>query len=261
MQPSIFRTILIVALSHMLGLASGMGLTFAALTLRPSTIATAPITTAPTTLPTPQTLSTLTSEATVTPTPTPDILPTIPVSLTLQGAREYARLGLAQAPMQIVVFADPQCPFCKKLTEEAERQLIETYVKPGKAALTYRHFLFLGPESSTIANAMECAGIVGGRDGFWRFHDYAFAQQFPENSGQANDTQMQAWAKTTKLNVTQFSACLKATQGQPNLDSDNAIAQALRIQGTPILYVNGRPLPGALPFDYVKAVVEEALNR
>ena len=215
----------------------------------------------PTTLPTPQTLSTPIPQPTATAAAVPEILPTTPTTITLQGAREYARLGSGQAPVQIVVFADPQCPFCKKLTEDAERQLIETYVKSGKAALIYRHFLFLGPESSTIANAMECAGIVGGREGFWRFHDYAFAHQFPENSGQANDARMQAWAKATKLNAAPFSACLKAAKGQPNLDTDNATAQALRIQGTPILYVNGRPLPGALPFDYVKAVVEQALSR
>ena len=258
MQPSIFRTLLAVALSHMLGLASGAGLTLATLTLRPNPIAIVP--TQPPTLPTPMTLLTPTPHPTDTPTPEPEILPTTPVTLTLQGARDYARFGSAQAPVQIVVFADPQCPFCKKLTEETERQLIETYVKPGKAALTYRHFLFLGPESTTLANAMECAGIVGGREGFWRFHDHAFAHQFPENGGQATATQMLAWAKAIKLNPTQFNACLSAAKGQPSLDLDNAAAQSLRIQGTPILYVNGRPLPGALPFEYVKTVVEGVLG-
>lgn len=108
------------------------------------------------------------------------VVPDVPVSETLAGARDYTRLGSASAPVQIVVFADPQCPFCRQLVLGPERQVITDYVNTGRAAITYRHYAFLGPESTHAAEVMECAGKQGSQ-AFWDFQAQIFEHQFPES--------------------------------------------------------------------------------
>jgi protein-disulfide isomerase len=157
------------------------------------------------------------------------------------------------------VFADPQCPYCKQHALETEAQLIETYVKTGKATLTYRHFDFLGTESQRISAAMVCAGRQG-RDAFWAFHHHAFQNQFAENSGQATDDAMLAWAQTVKLDLDNFKTCLSSDAAKAQVEADTALGRKLRITGTPTMFINGRPLPGALSFEFVRGVIEEELS-
>ena len=190
--------------------------------------------------------------------PQPTVLPAFVVSDTLVGIRESLRLGKADAPVQIVIFSDPQCPFCKKLVDETEAQLIETYVKTGQAALTYRHFIFLGPESLQIAKAMECAGEQGK---FWDFHNLAFKQQFPENSGLATEAAMLDWAKAIKLDAVRFKTCLQDPQIEQRIQDDTELGRKLHVTGTPTLFINGRPMPGALPFSFLKGAIDEALGK
>lgn len=184
----------------------------------------------------------------------------VETTATVAEAPAYARMGAANAPVQIVVFADPQCPYCRQHALETEPAIIEQYVKTGKAALSYRHFTFLGAESQRIAQAMACAGQQS-REAFWAFHQYAFAHQFPENSGQATEDTLQSWAKAIKLNSDAFKSCLNSDAAKAQVEADNALGQKLRVTGTPTLFINGRPLPGALSFDMVKGVIEEELKK
>ena len=203
------------------------------------------------------TVATSTSDAGFV-SPQPTVLPTFPLSDTLEGAREPLRLGKASAPVQIVIFSDPQCPFCKKLVDETETPIIDSFVNTGQAAITYRHFTFLGAESLQIAKAMECAGEQGK---FWDFHNLAFKEQFPENSGLATEAAMQGWAKTLKLDAIRFKACLQDPQIEQRIQSDTQLGRKLGVVGTPTLFINGKPMPGALPFSFLKGAIEQALAK
>lgn len=191
--------------------------------------------------------------------PQPTQLPIVGISETLKGAPDYARMGDTSAPIQLVVFADPQCPFCRQQALETEPQLIEQYVKTGKASLTYRHFTFLGAESQRIASAMVCAGAQGG-NAFWEFKQYAYAHQFSENSGLATDAALALWARAVKLDEGRFKACLAGDAARAQVDADTAAGRALGVTGTPTLFVNGRPMPGALPFDFIKTAIDAELT-
>lgn len=189
----------------------------------------------------------------------PTELPAASVTDTLSGAREAMRLGRADAPVQVVVFADPQCPYCRQSALETERRIGEEYVVTGQAALVYRHFAFLGPESRRISIALECAAEQGGPR-FWAFHEQAFAHQFPENAGQATDAALTAWADASGLERARFTACLADPAVSERIDRDIAAGRALGVLGTPTLFINGRPMPGAVPFDVVQAEIERQLT-
>ncbi len=192
--------------------------------------------------------------------PSPDAMPAAETAATLAGAPDYARVGEADASVQLVVFADPQCPYCKQHALETLAPLIETYVKTGKAALTYRHFTFLGEESRRIAAAMVCAGGQG-REAFWAFHDLAFKNQFAENSGQATAEAMLAWAQTAQIDIARFKLCANSDDAKQQVEADTMLGRKLRVTGTPTLFINGRPIPGAVSFEFVRGIVDEALAK
>lgn len=44
-----------------------------------------------------------------------------------------------------------------------------------------------------------------------------------------------------------FKVCLAGDVARAQVDADTAAGRALVVTGTPTLFVNGRPMPGALP--------------
>src|SRR5581483_7418181 len=65
--------------------------------------------------------------------------------------------GDENAKVTIVEFADFRCPFCEKLFTDTIPQIQKDYVDTGKAKFAFRQYAFLGPASTTAANAAECA--------------------------------------------------------------------------------------------------------
>jgi protein-disulfide isomerase len=192
--------------------------------------------------------------------PAAEVQADVTVSETLAGARDYTRLGKADAPVQLVLFADPQCPFCKQLALDGERQAIADYVNTGKAAITYRHYAFLGSESTRAAAAMECAGKQGAQ-AFWAFEAHVFQNQLPENSGQLTDARLLDWAKSAGIDLAKLGACLTAGDGATAVQADLQAGTAVGVRGTPVLFVNGHRLVGAVPYDYIKSAIEAELAK
>jgi protein-disulfide isomerase len=93
-------------------------------------------------------------------------------------------LGNANAPVTIVEFADPQCPFCKDYTLNEMPALIEKYVRTGKAKMELRLLSFIGPDSVTAAGVLTAAGR---QDKLWNTTDLFYRNQGEENSGYVTD--------------------------------------------------------------------------
>ena len=57
-------------------------------------------------------------------------------------------LGNPAAEVVLIEYGDFQCPFCGRFFKSTEQQIVDTYVKTGKAAFLWRDFAFLYfPES------------------------------------------------------------------------------------------------------------------
>lgn len=95
------------------------------------------------------------------------------------GLAEGVRLGRADAPLQIEMFADFGCPHCLEFTVSIEPRLVEEYVVPGRAALIYR-FMPLRDLTAGPAIAAWCAAQ---QNRFWEYHNHLFAAQARANAG------------------------------------------------------------------------------
>lgn len=178
---------------------------------------------------------------------------TVPADL----AGSAPSLGNPDAPVTIVEFGDFQCPFCGRFFQTTEKQIIEQYVKTGKARFVYRDFAFLGPESEWAANAAECANEQGK---FWQYHDYLYNNQQGENQGAFSKDNLKSFARSLGLNAQQFDSCLDGDKYVEIVRRDTEEGRSAGVSGTPGTFVNGRLIQGAVPFAQFQAVIEEELK-
>lgn len=178
-----------------------------------------------------------------------------------------ASLGNPAAKAVIVEFGDFQCPFCGKFFRETESQLIDKYVKTGKARFVYKHFAFLGQESFWSAEAAECAKDQGK---FWQYHDYLYSylwdnyyskNQNGENVGVFSKDNLKKFAGTLGLNVGEFSQCLDSGKYTKKVQADVEVGRKSGVSGTPSLFVNGKILVGAQPLSAFDDAIGEILNK
>lgn len=102
--------------------------------------------------------------------------PPIPPNHTPEGG---VLIGEENARRRLVLFEDPQCPYCRQF-EAASGDLLRREVARGDVAVEYRMRCFLGIESVRADNALALAAEFGQFDELRR---EIFAAQPPENSG------------------------------------------------------------------------------
>ena len=167
-------------------------------------------------------------------------------------------LGSPAAKVAIIEYGDFQCPFCGKFFKTTERQIIETYIKSGKAAFLWRDFAFLGEESFRAAEAARCAGE---QKKFWEYHDHIFNNQKGENEGAFADTVLKKFAKELGLNETTFNSCLDSKKYRKQVEEQSDEGRAFGVSGTPATFVNGFLISGAVPFATFQQAIEAELKK
>ncbi len=163
------------------------------------------------------------------------------VSLAL-GADDVI-LGNPNAPITIVEYADFQCPFCAHYFSDAEKSIKDNFVKAGKVKIVYRHFAFLGPESTGAAQAAECAKDQGK---FWEYHDELYKEEIKDGSernGNLNEALFKKIAARLGMNGSDFAACVSSKKYAGKVDKDYELAQTYGVGATPsIILGNGNPI-------------------
>jgi protein-disulfide isomerase len=93
-------------------------------------------------------------------------------------------LGSPSAPVTLVEYADPQCPYCAEWSRRTLPVLVERYVRPGKLRIVFRGLAFAGPDSE---QALRVALAAAGRNRLWDVVDGLYRRQAAENSGWVTD--------------------------------------------------------------------------
>ena len=165
-------------------------------------------------------------------------------------------LGDSDAPVTIVEFGDFQCPYCKRFYDQTEQQLVDTYVKTGKARLAYRHFpLSFHQNAQKSAEASECAADQGE---FWAYHNILFERGQGDGTG-LDTASLKAYALEIGLDTAAFDSCLDSGAKAALAQQDFADGSAAGVSGTPSFFVNGRLIVGAQPFSAFQAAIDAEL--
>lgn len=172
--------------------------------------------------------------------------------------------GNPNAPVKIVEYSDPECPFCKRF-HETMKQVMDEYDKDGKVAWIYRNFPLdqLHSKARNEAVAVECAGDLGGNDKFWQYADRLY-EITPSNNG-LDPAELPKIAQYVGLDVGQFNTCIASGKFTKHIEEDVQNANATGGNGTPwsiVIGKNGKkyPLSGAQPLASVKQLIDLALQ-
>jgi protein-disulfide isomerase len=68
-------------------------------------------------------------------------------------------------------------------------------------------------------------------------------------------------AATLKLDSAKFGECLDSSKFAAVIAEDLQFGEQIGVQSTPTMYINGRPIVGAQPYDAFQAVIDEELAR
>jgi protein-disulfide isomerase len=173
-------------------------------------------------------------------------------------------LGNPSASVIVVEFSDLECPFCKTF-HQTMKQIVDVYGKDGQVAWVYRHFPLdaIHSKARKEAEASECAAEQGGNTAFWNYVDGVFAIT-PSNNG-LDLNQLPVIAKNIGLDASEFQTCLDSGKYSDLISENLSDAITSGGTGTPysiIITPKGGvfPFSGALPFEQVKSLIEQALG-
>ena len=167
-------------------------------------------------------------------------------------------LGSPTAKVVFIEYGDFQCPFCGRFATQVKPQIVEQYVKTGKAAFAWRDFAFLGEESFRASEAARCAGE---QEKFWDFHDYLFSHQQGENQGAFSDANLKKFAGAVKLDQQKFDSCFASGKYRKAVEDSAGEGRSIGVNGTPASFINGKMVGGAQPFAQFQAEIESALKK
>lgn len=144
-------------------------------------------------------------------------------------------LGDPDAPVTIVEFADPQCPFCRDWEVNELSTVVDDAIRDGRAKLDVRLLTFIGPDSVKAARVMLAAGMQN------KMFDVAgrfYANQGRENSGYVTDE----WLRDKLGSIPGFDldkALEEAGSGTvtEQLGEAKSLANRYGVQATPTILV------------------------
>ncbi len=177
--------------------------------------------------------------------------PPLADSAPVDPARDHI-WGNENAKVTIIEYSDFECPFCGR-HYETMKQIKETY--PKDVRIVYRHFpLSFHDEAQKAGEASECASDQGK---FWEMYDIIF------QANAAGTMSVDKWkqaAADLKLDTAKFNNCLDSGEKASRVAEDLSEGSMAGVNGTPATFVNGRLVPGALPFDSFKQIIDSELS-
>jgi protein-disulfide isomerase len=167
-------------------------------------------------------------------------------------AKGFPAKGPEDAPVTLVEFSDFQCPFCLRVAPTLDR-IVADY--GDEVRLVYRQLPLtsIHPHAQKAAEASLCAADQGK---FWEMHDAMFGAQ-----NQLDVASLKQTAAGLGMDAGAFDQCLDSGAKAGEVAADVQVAQQLGLSGTPAIFINGRYLNGAQPYDVISSVIDDELRR
>jgi len=174
--------------------------------------------------------------------------------------------GNPDAKVTVINFDDLECPYCARMHSSLFPDALDRY--KDKVRFIYKDdpLTDLHPWAMHAAVDANCLAAQSGET-YWKYVDYIHSHG-QEVSGEDRNLQKslstldrvaREEATLAKLDSARLDACL-AKQDETQVRASAKEAEALGVEGTPALFVDGERINGALPADQVWMVIDRALR-
>ncbi|TDI21456.1 MAG: hypothetical protein E2P06_13945 [Acidobacteria bacterium] len=159
--------------------------------------------------------------------------------------------GPAGASVEIIEFSDFQCPFCQRLTATLE-QLKTAY--GSDIRLVFKDYPL--PNHAQAFKAAEAGNCANQQGKFWELHDTMFSRQ-----SELGVDDLKRHAGALGMDQAAFDACLDSGRFAEQVNADLTAGQQYGVSSTPTVFINGRAVMGAAPFEVFDKIIREELER
>jgi len=171
---------------------------------------------------------------------------------TVQQKADGPYRGNAAKDLEIVEFADFQCPHCK----EAQANMEKLGVDFPKARIVYQNYpLPQHPEAAHAAAYGVCVAKLGGSTAFFTFASAVFDGQDGLATPDGATLTLNSAVTKAGQDPAKVADCAKLPATTASVDASVKLAKDLSISQTPTLLINGRQLPANAPYDTIKQII------
>ncbi|HJU90642.1 MAG TPA: thioredoxin domain-containing protein [Gemmatimonadaceae bacterium] len=166
--------------------------------------------------------------------------------------------GNPNAPVQILEFADFECPACAQFATITEPDVRTRLIETGIANLRFFDYPLAQHRNSLAAhNAAACAAE---QEKFWEMHDKLFAGQGDWSMGATSNPKriFSRYANEIGLDGNRWEECYDSRRHEARIRANAQEGNRRQIQSTPTFVVGRRMAPGAISYDELKRLVDSA---
>jgi protein-disulfide isomerase len=162
--------------------------------------------------------------------------------------------GSASKDLELVEFADFQCPHCK--AAQANMDKLATDFPNARIVFENDPIPSIHPESMLAAEYGACVAKLGGSPAFFQFASAVFEGQ--EGLATADGATLTLNSAVTKVGLkpADVAACAPTPDIKAGIQASMQLAKDLDISSVPTLSINGRQVPANAPYDTLKQIVE-----
>ncbi len=155
-------------------------------------------------------------------------------------------MGNPEGDVVMVEFLDYRCGFCKRAFPEV-RELLES---DGNIKLIIKEFPILGDDSLLASRFAIAMGMLNGNEAYTKLHDELMTMR-----GNVTEQGLIALADRLGYDGQAVMAATDRPEINQIIGANHALAQRLRINGTPAFVIGDQMLRGYVPLDGMRAVV------
>jgi protein-disulfide isomerase len=160
--------------------------------------------------------------------------------------------GNPDGDITIVEFMDYRCGYCRKAAPEVAKLL----KSDGNIRLVVKEFPILGEASVRASRFAIATKHVAGNDAYKDVHDALISF-----GGDPSDKALKRIAKGLDLDAEAILAQMDSAEVTQELQQTRALAQRMKISGTPAFVLGGELLRGYLPADQLQEIADEVRSQ
>jgi protein-disulfide isomerase/uncharacterized membrane protein len=160
-------------------------------------------------------------------------------------------------PLQLVEFADFQCPACGAAARQMHR-LINVY--SDRVQLVFKNFPLDPSCNRHITNRIHDFACLGAKAAFCANKQGKFVDYYEKlfgNQAAIHPDKTSEWATELGLDRAAFEACIISPEAQASIDRDADLAASLGLESTPTFFANGRRVEGVIDERKLKVLIHE----
>jgi len=174
--------------------------------------------------------------------------------------------GNPAAKVTVINFDDLECPYCARMHQSLFPATLQRYKDTVRFIYKDDPLVELHPWAMHASVDANCLATQSS-EVYWSYVDYLHAHgeeisgedRNPAKSFAALDRIARQEATLAKLDAAKLDACL-AKQDETLVNASAKEAEALGVDGTPALFVDGERINGAVPQEQVWMVIDRALR-